>query len=43
MRKHMGWYLKGTAGAAKFRNKINMASTMEDVYIFLEELEALMA
>jgi tRNA-dihydrouridine synthase B len=41
MRKHMGWYLKGTPGAAKFRNKINMASTLEDVYAFLEDLKAL--
>ncbi len=32
MRKHIGWYLKGTQGAAQLRRKVNSAVTLEDLY-----------
>ena len=31
MRKHIGWYLKGTPGAAELRRRANSAVTAEDL------------
>ncbi len=31
MRKHVGWYLKGTPGAAELRRKVNQAATVTDL------------
>ncbi len=31
MRKHIGWYLKGSAGAADMRRKVNKAETVDDM------------
>lgn len=31
MRKHLAWYIKGTPGAARLREEINQASTLEEL------------
>lgn len=37
MRKHISWYIKGCAGAAELRGKINMAETYEEMEKLLYE------
>ncbi|MFA5634828.1 MAG: tRNA dihydrouridine synthase DusB [Anaerovoracaceae bacterium] len=38
MRKHVGWYLKGTPGAAELRRKVNQAATVTDLRDVIKEL-----
>ncbi len=38
MRKQFCWYLKGLHGANDCKNKINMLSTKEDIYDFINEV-----
>ncbi len=38
MRKHIGWYLKGTPGAAELRRMVNRAGTVKDLHDVLNEL-----
>ena len=42
-RKHIGWYLKGFHGAAKFRNEAGKVNTLEDIerLIYTVRTEAL--
>lgn len=37
MRKHIGWYLKGTPNSAKLRAKINALETKQEVFEALEQ------
>jgi len=37
-RKHASWYIKGLSGAAQLRNKINSATTLEEMSSCLREL-----
>lgn len=37
MRKHVGWYIKGLANAAKVREKVNTLKTKEEIFSLLEE------
>jgi len=39
-RKHLGWYTKGMAGSADFRNKVNFIDDPVEVMGFLEEFYA---
>lgn len=38
MRKHCSWYLKGMKNAAKIRNKINRAETVDELEEYLSEI-----
>ncbi len=40
MRKHAAWYLKGLPRSNVFKNKINTASSMDEVLQILEEFES---
>lgn len=40
MRKHMGWYLKGLHSAARHKDQINHAQTLDEVIGILEDLKA---
>ena len=31
MRKHVGWYIKGLAGAAAFRGKVNQMTDIDEL------------
>lgn len=37
-RKHASWYIKGLSGAAQLRNKINTATSLEEMQSILSEL-----
>lgn len=37
-RKHASWYIKGISGAAQLRNKINMATSLDEMRNILSEL-----
>lgn len=39
-RKHLAWYVKGIRGAASFRNAVNAALTLDEIYRLIDELEA---
>ena len=39
-RKHLAWYVKGVRGAAAFRNKVNTAWTLDELFFLIDELEA---
>jgi len=39
-RKHLGWYTKGLAGSAEFRNRVNF---IDDPAVVLDALEAFYA
>jgi tRNA-dihydrouridine synthase B len=39
-RKHIGWYTKGLAGSAEFRNKANTECDAEKVLSMLQEFYA---
>lgn len=38
MRKHASWYLKGVRGAARLRDKLNRAVTIEEMKVMLQSL-----
>lgn len=38
MRKHLAWYIKGIPGAAQARNRINQATTREEIASILQAL-----
>ncbi len=38
MRKHLAWYIKGIPGAAQARNRINQATTREEISSILQSL-----
>ncbi|MCH7860125.1 tRNA dihydrouridine synthase DusB [Sphingomonas sp. NPDC092331] len=40
MRKHLGWYTKGLAGSAEFRNKVNQIADARTVLAMLDEFYA---
>ncbi len=40
MRKHLGWYTRGLAGSAEFRNRVNQADDPALVLAMLEEFYA---
>lgn len=37
MRKHIGWYIKGMAGASRFRTEINRVSTATEALILIRQ------
>ena len=37
-RKHASWYIKGLSGAAQLRNKINTATSLDEMSSILSEL-----
>ena len=37
-RKHISWYIKGVRGAAEMRNRINSASTLDEITACLREM-----
>lgn len=39
-RKHVNWYLKGTAGLKEFKKRVSALSTMEELYQLAVELRA---
>lgn len=39
-RKHLAWYVKGIRGAATFRNEVNQALTLDEIFRLLDELSA---
>lgn len=38
MRKHLSWYIKGIPGAAQARNRLNLATTREEIVSILQTL-----
>jgi tRNA-dihydrouridine synthase B len=40
MRKHLGWYTKGLAGSAEFRNRVNQVPDPDEVLAMLREFYA---
>jgi len=38
-RKHLAWYVKGIRGAATFRNAVNQATSLSELFLLLDELE----
>ncbi len=39
-RKHLAWYVKGIRGAAAFRNAVNVALSLDEINMLIDELKA---
>jgi tRNA-dihydrouridine synthase len=41
MKKHVGWYARGFAGAADIRRACNSARDLQDLYTLMERIAAI--